>query len=259
MGDPSSLRLVPASSASIPIDWDRVPEASKKFLLRGWRCEQGLPATVGDLANVLDDSKFFGYFGPSLCTLLMDISEFGLQAAAGRGTQVGPRFYMKYLEQVWFILFMPGKRDCISGYSHDIIERYDDEYDDEEEEKNDDDGEEEKNNNENNDDGEEEKNNDENNNDENEYARYEEEEKRMVAEEVEIAQKFDLKLTQEVSKGAAEFVDITKKLGGWESTMLHDDLELAQYFEAVRTLPMSHPAHQDMMERVMSSIRRGSS
>jgi hypothetical protein len=237
MGDPSSLRLVPASSASIPIDWDRVPEASKKFLLRGWRSDQGLPATVGDLANTLDDSKFFGYFGSSLCTLLMDISEFGL---VGRGTQVGPRFYMKYLEQVWFILFMPGKRDCISGYSHDIIRRYDDEYDDEEE-KNDD---------ENNDDGE-----DENNDDE--YARYEEEEKRMVAEEVEIAQKFDPKLTKEVSKGAADVVDITKKLGGWESTMLHDDLELAHYFEAVRTLPMSHPAHKGMMESVMSSIRRG--
>jgi len=218
MGDPSSLRLVPASSASIPIDWDRVPEASKKFLLRGWRCEQGLPATVGDLANVLDDSKFFGYFGPSLCTLLMDISEFGLQAAAGRGTQVGPRFYMKYLEQVWFILFMPGKRDCISGCSSDIIRRDYDEYDDDEEE-----------------------------------------EKRMIAEEVEIAQKFDLKLPREVSKGAVDIVDITKKLGGWESTMLHDDMETAQYFEAIQTLPISHPAYKGMMQSVMNSIRRGGS
>jgi hypothetical protein len=36
MGDPSSLRLVPADSASIPIDWSRVPEAMKKFFLEGW-------------------------------------------------------------------------------------------------------------------------------------------------------------------------------------------------------------------------------
>jgi len=164
---------------------------------------------------------------------------------------------MKYLEQVWFFLFMPGKRDCISGYSHDIIERYDDEYDDEEEEKNDDDGDEEKNNNENNDDGEEEKNNDENNDDENEYARYEEEEKRMVAEEVEIAQKFDLKLTREVSQGAAECVGITRKLGGWDASTINQDLAVAQYVEAIQTLPISHPAYQGVMEAMMSSIRGG--
>jgi hypothetical protein len=153
----------------------------------------------------------------------MDISEFGLQAAAGPGMQFGPRFYTKYLEQVWFILFMPGKRDCISGYSHDIIERYDhheeaknkdnDDNDDEGEEKND------------NDDGEGEN--------DDEYARYEEEEKRIVAKT------FDLMLTQEISKGAADFVDVTKKLCGWESTMLHDDLELARYFEAVGTRGLS--------------------
>jgi hypothetical protein len=127
--------------------------------------------TVGDLAaNVLYDSKFFGYFGYSRCTLLMDISEFGLQTAAGPGMQFGPRFYMKYLEQVWFILFMPGKRDCISGYSHDIIERYDNKYDHDEGAKNKD-----------NDDEGEEKNDNDDGEDENddEYARYEEEEKRI--------------------------------------------------------------------------------
>ena len=36
---------------------------------------------------------------------------------------------MKYLEQVWFLLFSPGKRDCVVGYSHDII-REDDEDED---------------------------------------------------------------------------------------------------------------------------------
>ena len=248
MGDPSSLRLVPASSASIPIDWDRVPEASKKFLLR-WSPEKGLPATIGDLANTLDESKFFGYFGSSLCTLLMDISEFGLQAAAGPGKQCGPRFYMKYLEQVWFILFMPGKRDCISGYSRNIIRKGDYEYDQgEEDAKND-----EEDNDKDDGDGDDEM-------DDDEYERYmEEQEKKMAAEEAEIAQKFDLKLTQEVSKGAADIVDITKKLAGWESTMIHQDNELAQYFEAVMTLPITHSAHKGMMATVMSSIHRGGS
>ncbi|KIM81410.1 hypothetical protein PILCRDRAFT_821495, partial [Piloderma croceum F 1598] len=44
---------------------------------------------------------FFGYFRPNLCTLLMDISEFGLQAAPGPQIRAVPPFYMKYLEQVW--------------------------------------------------------------------------------------------------------------------------------------------------------------
>ena len=36
MGDWSYLRFVPSSSATIPIDWAKVPEASKKFLLEGY-------------------------------------------------------------------------------------------------------------------------------------------------------------------------------------------------------------------------------
>jgi hypothetical protein len=123
---------------------------------------------------------------------------------ADQSTQVGPCFYMKYLEQVWFFLFMPGKRDCISGYSHDVIEKDDDGYDDEEENK------------------------------------------RLLAEEIEIAQKFDLKLTREVSQGVAEFVAITKKLGGWDALMVNQDLEGAQYVEA-------------MMKNVMSSVHSGGS
>jgi len=86
MGDRSTLRLVPTSSASIPIDWSRVPEKMKKFLLERWGYDQEnevespqLPATIGDLAKMFDESKFFGYMGPELCTLLLDISEFGLR------------------------------------------------------------------------------------------------------------------------------------------------------------------------------------
>jgi len=40
---------------------------------------------VGELAKWFDESKFFGYFGPKLCTIIMDISEFGLQATPRPG------------------------------------------------------------------------------------------------------------------------------------------------------------------------------
>jgi hypothetical protein len=62
------LLFIPALSTSTPIDWTRVPEASKKFLLNGWgynwetKSDRPLPATVGDLANMFSNSKFFGYF-----------------------------------------------------------------------------------------------------------------------------------------------------------------------------------------------------
>ena len=134
-----NLRLIPASSASTPIDWTRVPEASKKVLLNGWGYDweedvaRPLPPTIGDLAHMFDESNFFGYFRSNLCTLLMDISEFGLEAVSGPGTQVGPRFYMKHMEQVRFLLFMPGKRDCISGYSEDIIGKHNDKDEDKDE------------------------------------------------------------------------------------------------------------------------------
>lgn len=214
MGDPSALRLVPASSASTPIDWTRIPEDSKKFLLQGWvRHDQEtgiarpLPATIGDLAKVFDESKFFGYMRSKLCTLLMDISEFGL------GVQESgppPRFYMKYLEQVWFIIFLPGKRDGITGYSRDVIRREneDDDFDEDEEDQ------------------------------------------RLVEEETKLAQEFEVRLPRAFSTGAAEVVDITSKLCGWDATMLSQSLETAQYFEAIQTLPMRHPAYRDMVQSV---------
>ncbi|KIK06042.1 hypothetical protein K443DRAFT_674606 [Laccaria amethystina LaAM-08-1] len=139
MGDPSDLRFVPSSCTTI--DWIKVPEASKQLLLKGWGTyysesdtesdsdskgsfkKRPLPATIGDLAKMFHESKFFGYMRADLCTLLLDISEFGLAKplpTATFGLPVGPRFYMKYLEQIWFILFVPGSRDGISGYSPDI-------------------------------------------------------------------------------------------------------------------------------------------
>ena len=66
--------------------------------------------------------------------LLLDISEFGLvepHPTKTTGLPVGPRFYMKYLNQIWFILFVPGSRDGINGYSPEMPYT-DDWYEDEE-------------------------------------------------------------------------------------------------------------------------------
>jgi hypothetical protein len=199
------------------MDWTRIPEASKKVLLDGWgydwenEVEKPPPATVGDLAKMFDESKFFGYMSPDLCTLLMDISEYGLKV---QESGVPPRFYMKYLEQVWFLLFMPGKRDGISGYSRDLIGKDFDDVSDEEEE-----------------------------------------EQRMIVVEIELAQKFDLKLTQDFSQAEADIVDITNRLCGWKASMLHESLETAQYYKAILTLPRSHLAYRAMMQNMMSGIR----
>lgn len=130
MGDPSELRFVPASSSTTPIDWTQVPEDSKALLLKGWGYDwdkgarrDALPATVGELAAWFDECKFFGYMKPAWCKLLMDI-KFGLAAQAPAGSRIdmreGPRFYMRYVEQVWVLVFTPGTRGCIIANSEYI-------------------------------------------------------------------------------------------------------------------------------------------
>ena len=253
MGNFSYLRFVPASIANIPIDWTRVPEASKEEILRwayDWKnkVNRPLPTTVADLANYFDKSKFFGYLGPELCTLLMDISEFGLKAAPGQFKRAGPRFYMKYLDQVWFLLFTPGERDCIVGNSEDIIRREDeaDMEDKETEESEEDKDQKDKENEENakdKDDNEEEEEEDEE--DEDDVEDYEE---KIPAEELDLAQKFDARLEREISTGMVKFnVKFTKKLGGWDASMLQDNLLFAQYADAILTLPGSHPAKRALL------------
>jgi len=125
------LRFVPKSSAAVPIDWSKVPEKSKQYFLKVWARnpfpfetpieERSLPQTIGGLAESFHERKFISYFGPELCQLLLDISEFGLQPAnklTYRGRPVGPRFYMKYDSKVWFVLFSPGKKEgAATGYS----------------------------------------------------------------------------------------------------------------------------------------------
>ena len=226
MGDPSDLLYVPASAATVPIDWTRIPEASKKYLLDYWSYDwetkehRPLPGTVGELAKMFDENKFFGYYRPELCTLLMDISEFGLRAAPGPGMEAGPRFYMTYLEEVWFLLFAPGTRNCISGYSEKVDRRT---Y---------------------------------NGDDEDEEPIFDDEEdERLKAEKLALAQKFDIKLEQEVKRGADIMVDVFKNLAGWDVTAMESDLQSSQFATAIMTLPGVHPAKQALLKNVWSSFR----
>jgi len=219
MGDPSCLRLVPASSATVPIDWSKVPEASKKFLLQGWGTDwatekkRPLPVTIGELAKMLDESKFFGYMDPERCTLLLDISEFGLtkpDIIPGQRFPVGPHFYMKYLDQVWFVLFVPGKRDGILGFSPKIpYFELDDEYDEE----------------------------------------------GQIARDKKVAEDYEPKFCEEVSRWGTLGALSRKKMAGWDSMTVKSSLETAQMYEAVMTLPSDHPAHRAMIDGFMASLR----
>ncbi|KAF8348818.1 hypothetical protein F5887DRAFT_947668 [Amanita rubescens] len=223
MGDPSSLRFVPAPGSTIPINWARVPEATKKALLKlygyDWenRTTKPLPETVADLAKMFDETKFFGYFRPEVLTILMDISEFGLQAAATpTSLQAGPRFYMTYIGEVWFFLFAPGERDCIVGHSGRITREIEEDDDD----------------------------------DDDDY------ETKRAANETAIAKEFDVKLEREVSRGMACLVGHTNKLGGWEASTAKSDLEFSQYATAIMGLPRSHPMYRDLMQNVFRSFSR---
>ena len=228
MGDPSDLRFVPSSCATTPIDWSKVPEASKKFLLDGWSeywepdpesddpdyegdggtlKTRPLPATIGDLAKMFDESKFFGYMKAELCTLLLDISEFGLaepRLTATIGLPVGPRFYMKYLSQVWFVLFTPGSRDAITGCSPKIPHAEDSF------------------------------------------------EATGIAREKALAEDYDAKLCEEVSRLGTLGAVVRNKVAGWEASTLKSNIESAQMIEAIMGLPKNHPAHVAMVQNFRS-------
>jgi len=127
------LRFVPKSSAAVPIDWSKVPEKSKQYFLKVWARnpfpfetpieERSLPQTIGGLAESFHERKFISYFGPELCQLLLDISEFGLQPENFKdlGLPVGPRFYVKSSYEVWFVLFAPGEKEgAAAGFSDEL-------------------------------------------------------------------------------------------------------------------------------------------
>ena len=85
MGDPSFLRFVPTSSATLPIDWTKMPNASKEYFLHtfcyDWHTHKHrpFPATFGDLTKFINESKFFGYMVSELVNFLLDIDELGLK------------------------------------------------------------------------------------------------------------------------------------------------------------------------------------
>ena len=80
--------------------------------------------------------KFFGYIRPELCQILLDISEFGLKhdKTEEPGLSVGPRFYMKYGSEIWFMLFEPEtKGGGVLGFQDSTKLRPDSDFDDEDE------------------------------------------------------------------------------------------------------------------------------
>ncbi|KAF8623200.1 hypothetical protein AX14_011950 [Amanita brunnescens Koide BX004] len=82
----------------------------------------------------------------------------------------------------------------------------------------------------------------------------EEAERRETAKEIELAQQFDLKLTQ-ASQGAILVVEFTKWLCGWQASMLKGSFEYSQYLEAIQTLPMSHPAYRAIISDMSECFR----
>jgi len=168
------------------------------FLLRGWgtdwetETKRPLPETIGELAKMLDDSKFFGYMEPERCTIVLDISEFGLTKpdttpGPGQGFPVGPHFYMKYHGQVWFILFLPGERDGILGSSPKIP--------------------------------------------------YSEGEDEQIARDKKVAEDYEPKLCEEISRWGTLGAISREKVAGWESVMVKSNLETTQMYKAILTLP----------------------
>ncbi|KIM78138.1 hypothetical protein PILCRDRAFT_824608 [Piloderma croceum F 1598] len=82
------------------------------------------------------------------------------------------------------------------------------------------------------------------------------EDERLKAEKLAMAQKFDIKLEREVKRGAGIMVDVSHKLARWDATSMQSDKEFSQYATAIMTLPRVYPAQKALMENVMSSIIR---
>jgi hypothetical protein len=209
----SLLRFTPESSAAVPIDWSKIPEESKHYI---WLLgeDNSLPQTIGDLAESFHEKKVFGYLGPELCQLLLDISEFGLKDEKSDGPgiplAVGPWFYMKYGSEVWFLLFEPGRKGGSSGYSAKLPD-----------------------------------------------PDYEDEDWEAVEAEKdgEVAEIFDKKLVDEVSRFGILRVLGSNRLAGWEAHPLESSLEQAQFGNAMMSLPLHHPARVGYIRGLFDFLR----
>ena len=253
MGDPNYFRLVPASCATVPIDWSKVPEASKQFLLESWGLDwetnqkRPLPVSIEDFVKMVDETRFFGYMGTQLCTLLLDISEFGLEASLS--TEIGPRFYMRYLDEIWFILFMPGERDTVIGYSPEVVsfdeelkkewEKYEGKGEGEGKWKGEDE-------------------------DEDEFSRRsredDEDDKRSREKEKALAEAYDLKLCREFNPWTSYVEALsTKRMSEWKVEMLSCSLVTAHKVEVMLSRPAGYPGRSAFLHNLLhSSLNRHS-
>jgi hypothetical protein len=168
---------------------------------------------------------------------------------------------MKYTEQLWFLLFEPGTRECIVGYSDNIIRNYDN-VDDDDNDNGDDNGKDNgkdtgKDEDNGNDIGKEDDNGDDTGKDDDDDDDDDDDEEtyRKMAEEA-MAQAFNVTLEQEVSRGMGEWVESTKKLGGWTATTLESNMEYTQFAETILTLSPSHLAFHRFAGDVLRSLGR---
>lgn len=86
--------------------------------------------------------------------------------------------------------------------------------------------------------------------------RHLEEEDEEVAHDKKVAEDFDPKLCEEVGQWGTIGAEAMQKVAGWVTFTMRSGLETAQMAEAIRTLPIDHPAHRAMMEAVFSVLRR---
>ena len=128
MGEPSDFLYANEAAHTTVIDWDKIPEKSKTWFFEGYgydleaKKQKDIPKTVADLAVYVNESKFFRYIGPELGQLLVEIGTLGITAPSGKGWQ-RPRFYMKYLQNPWFLQFdptCPSEGGGCIGYGPDL-------------------------------------------------------------------------------------------------------------------------------------------
>ena len=118
---------------------------------------------------------------------------------------------MKYNTEVWFMLFAPGEKGGVFGYSAKLpVPVYDDE----------------------------------------------ETEAERDNLDKELAQNFDKKLVDEVSRFGICTVPVLKRLAGWEAYTMKSSLEEAQFANAMLSLPLDHPASMQYQRNFLASLSR---
>ena len=75
-------------------------------------------------------------------------------------------------------------------------------------------------------------------------------EQRGFAEEVALAQEFDVKLEQEFSRGMAALVSLSESLAGWKARTVQSRME---FWDELFSLPISHPARKVFYSSLFSA------